>query len=252
MTSKFVWRELASTDVKASVRFYTELFGWKPSELDIGPMGKYTVFNVGDKGVGGMMQAQAGAPSMWTPYVGAESVDAALERAKAAGGKILVPGTDIPGERGRFGLFADPYGATIGPYTSPKTGWQAPSGPGTFCWDELHTKDCAAAAKFYEQVFGWKTKVSHAGQHEYWEWQEGGKSIGGMIPVHGGEYPPMWMSYVQVDNLDPGHHRALGLGAKSYVEPRDIPAVGRFSVLADPTGATFALFKPSPEMTAQK
>ena len=38
---------------------------------------------------------------------------------------------------------------------------------------------------------------------------------------------------------------ALGLGARSFVEPRDIETVGRFAVLADPTGGVFALFKAS-------
>jgi predicted enzyme related to lactoylglutathione lyase len=250
---RFVWRELMSTNVKASTKFYTELFGWKASEMDIGPMGKYTLFNAGDTGVGGMMQAPEGVPSHWTPYVGVDSVDDTLEKAKAVGAKILVPGTDVPGGKGRFGLFSDPFGAVIGPFQGGPG--QAPpekTGPGIFCWDEVHTKDCAAAAKFYESVFGWTHKTDKAGEHEYWEWKAGDKSVGGMIQIHGGEYPPMWLSYVEVASVDPSNQRATGLGAKPIVEPRDIPKVGRFSVLADPTGATFALFKPSPEMAGHK
>ena len=34
--------ELMTTDAPAALKFYTELFGWQPSEaMDMGPMGKY-------------------------------------------------------------------------------------------------------------------------------------------------------------------------------------------------------------------
>jgi predicted enzyme related to lactoylglutathione lyase len=33
------------------------------------------------------------------------------------------------------------------------------------------------------------------------------------------------------------------LGGKLWVEPRDIPGIGRFAVAADPQGASFAVFR---------
>jgi uncharacterized protein len=33
------------------------------------------------------------------------------------------------------------------------------------------------------------------------------------------------------------------LGGKVWVQPKDIPTVGRLAVVGDPTGALFALFK---------
>ena len=55
---------------------------------------------------------------------------------------------------------------------------------------------------------------------------------------------PLWLPYVQVPNVDASNDQAVGLGAKSLVAPADIPAIGRFAMLADPQGATFAIFKP--------
>ena len=46
--------------------------------------------------------------------------------------------------------------------------------------------------------------------------------------------PPSWLGYVGVDDVDAATAKAKGLGATVYVEPRDIPNVGRFSVIADP------------------
>ena len=36
------WHELMTTDAPAAMRFYSEVFGWQPSEtMDMGPMGQY-------------------------------------------------------------------------------------------------------------------------------------------------------------------------------------------------------------------
>ena len=40
------WHELNTTEAPAAMKFYSELFGWQPSEtMDMGPMGKYHMFN---------------------------------------------------------------------------------------------------------------------------------------------------------------------------------------------------------------
>ena len=57
--------------------------------------------------------------------------------------------------------------------------------------------------------------------------------------------PPSWIGYVGVDDVDASAAKAKGLGATVHVPPRDIPEVGRFSVIADPQAAAIALFKPS-------
>jgi hypothetical protein len=55
--------------------------------------------------------------------------------------------------------------------------------------------------------------------------------------------PPFWSPYFAVTDCDGATRKAKSLGGKTYVGPGDIPEVGRFSVLADPQGATFAVIK---------
>jgi hypothetical protein len=50
-----------------------------------------------------------------------------------------------------------------------------------------------------------------------------------------------WMSYVAVDDVDDRAAKAAELGGKVRVPPMDIPNVGRFCVINDPTGATISL-----------
>src|SRR5919106_3014776 len=50
------WHELMTTDAPAAMKFYTDVFGWQPSEaLDMGPQGKYQMFNRPFGMIGGMM-----------------------------------------------------------------------------------------------------------------------------------------------------------------------------------------------------
>jgi predicted enzyme related to lactoylglutathione lyase len=56
-----------------------------------------------------------------------------------------------------------------------------------------------------------------------------------------GDAPSHWMSYVAVTDVDATAQRVEELGGKICVPPTDIPKVGRFCVITDPTGATISL-----------
>jgi predicted enzyme related to lactoylglutathione lyase len=58
--------------------------------------------------------------------------------------------------------------------------------------------------------------------------------------------PSAWLPYIAVEDVDGTVARVEGLGGKVFMPPTDIPDVGRFSVLADPTGATIALLQALP------
>ena len=125
---------------------------------------------------------------------------------------------------------------------------------GAFCWNELSTTDSDAAIKFYAELLGWEIKSSKmegacegapadAPPMVYNEIVVGGQHVGGiykMGPEFGGA-PSHWMSYVAVDDVDARAAKAAELGGKLCVPPTDIPNVGRFCVVNDPTGAVIAL-----------
>jgi predicted enzyme related to lactoylglutathione lyase len=115
---------------------------------------------------------------------------------------------------------------------------------GAFCWNELSTNDLDGAKKFYTELLGWQLKESDAAGMKYTEIVAGGEHVGGMYqagPEGGGDAPPHWMAYVAVDDVDARAARVEGLGGKVCVPPTDIPNVGRFCVINDPSGATLSL-----------
>jgi len=127
---------------------------------------------------------------------------------------------------------------------------------GAFCWNELATTDLEAAQNFYKALLGWEINQGTApgGGMRYSEIVVGGRHVGGMYSTKemgeacGGEGaqqqqvpPPHWMSYVAVDDVDASAAKTKELGGKVCVEPMDIPGVGRFCVINDPSGATISL-----------
>ena len=95
------WHELMTTDAPAAMKFYSEVFGWQPSEtMDMGPMGKYHMFNRPHGMIGGMMnkpKEMAQAPPHWGLYFRVNDLTGALERVKANGGQVLNGPMEVPG-----------------------------------------------------------------------------------------------------------------------------------------------------------
>jgi predicted enzyme related to lactoylglutathione lyase len=122
---------------------------------------------------------------------------------------------------------------------------------GRFVWHELLTTDTAGAAAFYPKVVPWRTAPSS--MPGYTIWMAGQVQIGGLmaLPVEAGASPPHWLMYVGTPNVDATCTQAQGLGARVVKSAADIPNVGRFAVLSDPQGATFAVFTAGPGQPAQ-
>jgi hypothetical protein len=111
------WHELMTTDAAAAMNFYEQVFGWKPGEpMDMGPMGKYHIFQRPHGMIGGMMNkppAMANIPPNWQIYFRVPDVHSAAERVKANGGQVLNGPTEVPG--GDWIVNAmDPQGAAFG------------------------------------------------------------------------------------------------------------------------------------------
>jgi predicted enzyme related to lactoylglutathione lyase len=107
----FCWNELMTSDQAAAFKFYGEVLGWKKLDaMDMGPMGSYLIFGVGERRLGGMMNIPPGMqmPTAWNHYIEVADLDAAAARAEKMGAKTLNK-MDVPG--GRIVQMTDPQGA---------------------------------------------------------------------------------------------------------------------------------------------
>lgn len=117
-----------------------------------------------------------------------------------------------------------------------------------FIWYDLMTPDMKASTAFYSEVVGWSIRDSGMPGAAYSLLGAGGVDVGGMMPLPpDGGMPPVWTGYIWSKDVDQTARQAGELGGKVYKPPQDIPEVGRFAVLGDPSGAAFIAFQPFPQ-----
>jgi predicted enzyme related to lactoylglutathione lyase len=250
----FSWPELATTDQKGAVAFYRALFGWDLNEQPIGPSETYSMFQMRGKEVGAAYtmrpeEKQSGAPPHWNNYVTVTNADEAVKKAEGLGAKVFAPPFDVM-DAGRMAVLQDPTGAVFQIWQPNKhIGARIMREPGAVTWTELATRDTEGAKKFYTSLFGWKEKTSSGAGMTYTEFSLDETPFAGMMEMNaqmvGMGVPPHWLTYFQVADVDASANTAKGLEATLVVPPMDIPNTGRFSVIRDPHGAVFAIYKPA-------
>jgi uncharacterized protein len=240
------WIDLATPDQDAAAEFYGGLFGWSVEEDENSEQtGGYRVAILRGLAVGGVMKLmQEGQPPAWSTYVSVEDVDATAARAREAGGTVVVEPMSVL-DYGRMAFLADPTGATIGLWQPGRNiGAGLVNEPGALCWNELNTRDTAAAKEFYGAVFGWEFEDGELeGMGTYTSVKLGDGVVGGMLDVTGrvpDEVPANWLVYFAVEDADASVARVGELGGSVAFGPIDSPA-GRLAVVADPSGAAFAV-----------
>jgi hypothetical protein len=111
--SRVIHFEIPAADPERASKFYQKLFGWKIEKWP-GPM-EYWMVTTGADGVpginGGLMKNTNVKTT--TNTIGVESVDAAIQAAAGAGGKLVMPKTPIPGV-GYFAYCEDTEGNLFG------------------------------------------------------------------------------------------------------------------------------------------
>jgi uncharacterized protein len=106
---------------------------------------------------------------------------------------------------------------------------------------ELHTSDLPGARALYAELCRWRTKQVETPSGSYLALELGGGLGGGIVECPVGR--PLWLPYVQVDDVAEETNRARRLGASVLLEPRE-GAAGWRSVVAAPAGGEIAFWQP--------
>jgi len=246
----FCWIELGTTDQAAAKAFYAALYGWTPNDMPMGPSGTYTIFRLNgrDAAAGYQLnpaQLEQHVPPHWMLYIQVENVDASTAKVAELGGKVIMGPFDVF-DAGRMSVNQDPTGAYFCLWQPQKnTGIGIGHVHGTLCWADLNTPDPERAKAFYSGLLGWQLVVSEKDTSGYLHIKNGEHFIGGVPPAKFLQpgVPPHWLAYFQVDDVDVTANKAKEMGAKLLMPPMTMEEVGHMSVIADPQGAVFSVFK---------
>jgi predicted enzyme related to lactoylglutathione lyase len=110
MGAPVTWFEITTNKPTAVREFYADLFGWKLQVLE---EANYALVDTGPEGAisGGIGEAQG--PNQVIFYIEVDDPQAYLDRIERAGGRTVVPVTEVP-DVVTFAQFADPQGNVAG------------------------------------------------------------------------------------------------------------------------------------------
>jgi predicted enzyme related to lactoylglutathione lyase len=105
---------------------------------------------------------------------------------------------------------------------------------------ELHTGNLSRACAFYAELLGWRPERIDAGGRSYLALELARELGGGIVECE--TERPLWLPYVEVEDVVAVTCRARRLGATVLLEPREGPAGWR-SVVRGPDGAEVAFWQ---------
>lgn len=257
LQGSWVWYELMTSDPEGAKAFYEAIVRWSvvpgsPATNDYG-------FLTAPDGamVGGLLRLtdemqQHDARPCWIGYVGVYDLDASLKDIEKAGGKVLMPATDIA-MAGRVAMVADPGGAPfyiMKPTPPPgahadaaSTAFQAEINCGHCGWNELLAADAPREVGFYTGLFGWSLPepmdMGPMGKYQFI--MHDGVQVGAIMPVMPETPAPFWNHYFWVPSIAAAGNAIETNGGEVINGPMEVPGGGWIVQGIDPQGAFFSL-----------
>ena len=109
---------------------------------------------------------------------------------------------------------------------------------------ELASTDVRKAKTFYGSLFDWKLEDTDMGGGETYTMVKVGEGTGGGMmkhPMPGA--PSAWVPYVLVGDVAAATAKAKSLGGTVLKDVSEVPNMGSFSIVQDPTGGVIGLWQ---------
>jgi uncharacterized protein len=117
-------------------------------------------------------------------------------------------------------------------------------GPGVPGWVDFGSPDFEASAAFYRGLFGWENEPPNPDFGGYTIFTLAGKAVAGGSPLMSPEQPPVWSTYVVVEDAAAITSRVVPAGGRVLVEPMAVADQGTMAVYVDADGAAIGVWQP--------
>lgn len=120
---------------------------------------------------------------------------------------------------------------------------------GLISWTDISLPDPEKGKAFYTALFGWRAEdqFDHDGNYIYTMFSIDGKSAAGMGPMppemQDAGFPPMWQTYVAVDDVDEAVAKVLEHGGNVIMGAMQVLDSGRMAIVAEPGGAVVSFWE---------
>lgn len=245
LAGKFVWYDLFTTDIKSTSRFYEELFGWTFSDIVSEKKIVKTISRNGIPIANAIYLDSKNSKeneSQWLSYVSVDDVDHTLMISNKNNGTIFKEAKDLP-DRGRVAIVKDPEGALFAIVTTSEG--DPPDrdfAQNHWMGSELWTTDLNASLAFYHLLLGYEQKmVGTDPDQKYCFLVRNGQARAGIVKIKWDHIKPNWLPYIAVKDVMDIVSKAEELGGKILLSPDKSIRKGSVAIIADPSGAVFAV-----------
>jgi len=244
----FCWNQIATSDIDKAIVFYSALFGWEIAKEDLDVEDQMVRMTHEGDFVVGIQRVDENNSPHWEPYVAISNLEAALTKAREAGGTVLEQPTDIT-PYGYMAEVADPVGIKTALWTADSfAGHGRRPRLNVPRWYTLHHPSSDyedggsdnSALDFWAKLFDWSL-IEKSAEHTLFGGIDGAAFSSIVLPTE--TRPPHrgWIVFVAVEDLERTCQDAMAIDATVVVAPHRLEGLGQFAVLDDPQGATFGL-----------
>lgn len=259
-----IWFDLASSDVDASLRFYSEVLGWEYESIDMGGGNLYHLAVDNDRNIAGLGQRPADVQlgereSIWITHLYTDDARATATKVVEMGGRVITEPHDIaiPGQLEIVGArctLANPAGGVFSLWQSGiGQGCEVFGEVGAACWIEYHTPNVDASKQWHSAVFGvdfepFEVPVGDADGASVTlhmlkcDGEDQSCAFVQMAPDEMLMQVPYWMPYFMVADVEVAAETARRLGAEVPMDIGSLP-FGRYVAIVDPQDAVFSLWQ---------
>jgi len=127
MSHAINWFQISGPNGHALQKFYTQAFGWALQNIP-GDNGDLRMVPAGKDGIAGGIGTSHNKQPNVAVYISVGDIDAQFAKIQRAGGRMVMPKTELSGNMGHVAGFTDPAGNWIGLWMAPADG-AAPKAP---------------------------------------------------------------------------------------------------------------------------
>jgi hypothetical protein len=229
--------------------FYRAVMGWSfEQRVDSDGLPYYVAMSAGEP-VAGVRPIQQPVTD-WTIYLATGDLAGLVGRSTALGGWTLEEAHVVP-RVGTKAVIESPAGGRFGACEIAPD-WTFTAGlPNSLAWAEFVTHMARQADQYFGELFGYTGRqVGDGYDDDYMVWYAGDDSVIGrvrMMPGTPADVSARWITHFRTPldrGFDESLHIAHDAGARLRLRPYGSP-LGKVAVMADPTGARFALIDPA-------
>jgi predicted enzyme related to lactoylglutathione lyase len=118
-------------------------------------------------------------------------------------------------------------------------------------WVDMNSGQIDQAKEFYAGLFGWTCPEGPPEAGGYTVCELRGKTVAGIGSMAPPGAPPMWMTYINVSDVDATLEKVEANGGTVFMPAMDVLEAGRMAIFGDSVGAAIGLWQPNQHKGAE-